>query len=594
MKINNISILSGFLLAGILSFSSCNDFLAEKPYSFIGPKQLGNDNDAVNQWVTGVYSKWSNDMFRWSNFPCVLEMDCDYTTGPDWAFSNLGAGNFQGDEVSAAIWIGCYSLINRANVAIANISKIDGATEKHKNNGLGEMYFQKAFAYFMLTKAYGEIPLFDVAISEGANQHQPRKPIPEVYAEIIRLLEQAIPLLYKNTDPEYQAGHVAAGTAAGLLAKVYATMASGALPEGEEMVVKTGSSYRMNGTEKVLTLPVAKTFLKKQVKGYKPFDWRENYTKAAKYAGDVMSGVYGKYELLPYDQMWKQSSVDASEYMFTLRAKAGDEEYGNTIHQWFCGIQNSSGIIQTGLWIGNRFHWYNLFDHQDYRITKGVMHRWRYYYQTNGNYGFYYPKTPEYTLMATGYDSNGNKVAEPKAPYNDGVNYIYNTTNECLAFTTKYADITDKTQSRSNAYWPFLRLADVVLIYAEAQCELSSGVSPEAIEALNKVRIRSNAYPAGISGDGAITSKVALRSAIFEERAKELALEGDRRWDLIRWGVYLDVMNSIGGINTDGTTTTYDEAGVNKYRENRHLLFPLPSAEVATNKAIDGNNPGWN
>ena len=191
-------------------------------------------------------------------------------------------------------------------------------------------------------------------------------------------------------------------------------------------------------------------------------------------------------------------------------------------------------------------------------------------------------------------DSNGNKVAEPKAPYNDGVNYIYNTTNECLAFTTKYADITDKTQSRSNAYWPFLRFADVVLIYAEAQCELSSGVSPEAIEALNKVRIRSNAYPAGISGDGAITSKVALRSAIFEERAKELALEGDRRWDLIRWGVYLDVMNSIGGINTDGTTTTYDEAGVNKYRENRHLLFPLPSAEVATNKAIDGNNPGWN
>ena len=83
--------------------------------------------------------------------------------------------------------------------------------------------------------------------------------------------------------------------------------------------------------------------------------------------------------------------------------------------------------------------------------------------------------------------------------------------------------------------------------------------------------------PAVTSGNGAIDSKVALRSAIFEERAKELALEGDRRWDLIRWGLYLDVMNSIGGTNEDGTKTNYDEASVNKHREAKHLLFPIPS-----------------
>lgn len=93
--------------------------------------------------------------------------------------------------------------------------------------------------------------------------------------------------------------------------------------------------------------------------------------------------------------------------------------------------------------------------------------------------------------------------------------------------------------------------------------------------------------------NGAIDSKVALRSAIFEERAKELALEGDRRWDLIRWGLYLDVMNSIGGTNEDGTKTNYDEASVNKHREAKHLLFPIPSAEISTNDAIDSNNPGW-
>lgn len=576
------------------SFTSCRDFLAEKPYAFVGPEQIGNDNSAVNLWVTGVYSKWANDMFRYNNFPRVLEMDCDYTTGPDWAFSNLGAGNFQGDDVATSIWTGCYNLINRANVAINYVNQIDGADTRVKENGLGELYFQKAFAYFMLTKAYGAIPLFDVAISEGANYDQPRRPINEVYAEIIRLLEDALPLLYKNTDAGFQEGHVAAGAAAGLLAKVYATMGAGALPAGEEMVVKTGSSYEFNNGEKVLIYPVSKTFQKVQVAGYESFDWKECYTKASEYAEKLMNGDYGAYELLPYAELWKRNNYNKSEHMFMLQAKNGDEEYGNQIHQWFSGTESADGAVQQGQWIGNRFHWYSLFDSQDYRITLGVKHRFRYYYQVSTNGGFYYPNTPEYKLMATGYDSNGNKVAEPVSPFNDGVTYYYNVTNECLAFTTKYSDVTDATQNRTDAYWPFLRYADIVLIHAEAQCELSNGVSAEAISALNIIRTRANANQASASGDGAITTKVMLRSAIFEERAKELAMEGDRRWDLIRWGIYLEVMNSIGGTNDNGVTTAYDEASINKHREARHLLFPLPSSEVSTNDAIDSNNPGWN
>lgn len=151
MKFNHIFLsvaLSAALMGG---FTSCDDFLAEDPYAFVGPDQVGNDNAAVNLWVTGVYSKWANDMFRWQNFPRVLEMDCDYTSGPDWAFSNLGAGNFQGDEVADAVWKGCYSLINRANVALNYVNQITGADEKVKANAIGELKFNKAFAYFMHT-----------------------------------------------------------------------------------------------------------------------------------------------------------------------------------------------------------------------------------------------------------------------------------------------------------------------------------------------------------------------------------------------------------------------------------------------------------
>lgn len=593
MKINTIFFSVMLSVSVMGSFTSCEDFLTEKPYAFVGPDQVGKGNDAVNLWVTGVYSKWADDMFRWQNFPRVLEMDCDYTSGPDWAFSNLGAGNFQGDEVADAIWKGCYSLINRANVAMTYVKAASEADEAVRNNALGELMFNKAFAYFMLTKAYGEIPLFDVAISEGANYEQPRRPIKEVYDEIIRLLKEAIPMMYKNDDPTFQSGHVARGAAAGLLAKVYATMASGAIPSGTEMIVKTGSSYEFNEGVKVLTSPISKAFNKTQVKGYEDFDWKECYTQAAAYANGVMTGEYGTYSLMPYDDLWKRSNYNKNEHMFMLQTLNADEKYDNTISEWFCGMVDAQGVIQKGQWIGNRHHWYSLFDAQDYRVEKGVKHRFRYSHMTSWNGGYYYPDTPEYKLKATGYNEAGEKVAEPVAPYNDGINYTYSVNSNTLAYTTKYADVTDPTSERSDAYWPFLRYADIVLIYAEAQCELESGVSSKAITALNDVRRRSNALEAKVTGDGAITTKTALRSAIFEERAKELALEGDRRWDLIRWGIYLDVMNSIGGTNEDGTKTNYDEASVNKHREEKHLLYPIPSSEVSTNDAITENNPGW-
>ena len=107
MKTFNIFIIS-LGIAGALSMSSCSNFLKEDPYSYVGIDDVGNDDDAVNLWVTGVYSKWLDDMARWGNFPRLLDMDCDYVSGPDWAFSNLGAGNFQGDEVPTGhspIWV---------------------------------------------------------------------------------------------------------------------------------------------------------------------------------------------------------------------------------------------------------------------------------------------------------------------------------------------------------------------------------------------------------------------------------------------------------------------------------------------------------
>jgi hypothetical protein len=471
-------------------------------------------------------------------------------------------------------------MIGRCNNAQRHIQAMEKISAATKNNAIGELKFMKAFAYFLIVRAYGDCPIQPEEVTTDYNQ--PRQSVAIVYDYIIKNLEEAAALMYKNTDAGYQKGHANAGSAAGLLAKVYATMASAAMPEGTEMVVRTGPAYTGTGSSRKYA-PLQDIVLRKTaVVGYTDFDAATLYGKSVEWAKKVIDGDYGTYELLPYDKLWAKESANAPEFMFSVGSVSGDATYKNSVHSQYEGYKTSQGsdFIQSGGWVGCSRHWYDLFDHDDFRITKGVKHRWRAYTQEATNTGFFYPYTDEYSIMATGYDLSGTWHAEPSGIYADGVSYYYSMDSQCLAFTTKYMDVTNDAIENADANWPFLRFADVLLIYAEAQNEL--GHASDAVDYLNKVRTRSNAVEATL--DGLFTIE-ARRSAILEERAKEFACEADRRWDLIRWGIYLDAMNAIGGT---------DDSGVLKSRVARNLLFPIPAQELNTNKAITSNNPGWN
>jgi hypothetical protein len=126
-----------------------------------------------------------------------------------------------------------------------------------------------------------------------------------------------------------------------------------------------------------------------------------------------------------------------------------------------------------------------------------------------------------------------------------------------------------------------MRYAETLLLYAEADNEVNNGPSAEAIKHVERLNKRNNSK--AVSSLGPWTQET-FRSYILEERAKEFAAEGIRKFDLLRWGIYLQTMNAIG---------TTDENDVVKRRESRHLLMPLPANEVNTNKFIETNNPGW-
>lgn len=569
-----------------LILSSCNSYIEEDTDGLSVDTQVGDSKEACDLWVTGVYSKWLYDVFCWGYFPRVLEMDADYITGPEWLYAAFGSGMFQGNgaDIADALWKGGYGLIERANTAIAHIEAMHNVETSYKNNALGELLFQKAFAYFLLVRAYGDIPLLNPDVNMTNN---PRVSVSRVYQEIFTLLERAAGLMYKNTDAGYVSGHVCRGSAAALLAKAYATAAASALSSGQ-LYIRTGQPYYYDeNNEKQYAAPVSKSFDIHQVAGYETMDAAALYQKAAQWAKKLLTTTdLGSHQLVgSFSDLWAMKSRYASEFLFQVYVPNADTKYKTSIHNLYAGTFGNASMeyLIDGGWVGNTYNWYQLFDSKDDRIVLGVKHRWRTEGQMKSNYGFYYPDNDEYR----------QKVWNQQPPYDDGVNYYLSKDYQCVAFTTKYMNVTDPTTANADCPWPFLRLADIYLIYAEALNE--TGDPSGAIDQLYKVLHRScptASKPTTASlktlfsknGVYSIDDQTAVRSAIVEERAKELACEADRRWDLIRYGVYVDAMNAVGT----------DDGGVSKVRSSRNLLFPIPAQELNTNKALGGvNNPGW-
>jgi hypothetical protein len=144
--------------------------------------------------------------------------------------------------------------------------------------------------------------------------------------------------------------------------------------------------------------------------------------------------------------------------------------------------------------------------------------------------------------------------------------------------------------------FPMLRYSDVLLMVAEAENEVN-GPTQTAYDAINQVRRRGYGFgldtasviadlPAGLSKDD-------LRKQLQDERARELCFEGQRKPDLIRWGLFLTAMQSQAVEFATYASSTYRYAGQAAGRvTQRHLLYPIPTKELSLNKSMT-QNPGW-
>ena len=195
--------------------------------------------------------------------------------------------------------------------------------------------------------------------------------------------------------------------------------------------------------------------------------------------------------------------------------------------------------------------------------------------------------TPSLVNLFAASDQRGNHGTFMVSPYTDATGQTTTWALPAGAAFDKYLDeddtqnMTKRGWAQQSNDWIVLRYADVLLMYAEAVNEggAASGAMTKET-ALNTVRTR-----AGIAAAGAL-SQAAFRDSVRLERRREFVFEGQRWFDLSRWGI----LDAVIRAKTAEVAALYPgETTVHGVTSN---LMPVPQTEIDINSKLTQNS-GW-
>jgi hypothetical protein len=177
-----------------------------------------------------------------------------------------------------------------------------------------------------------------------------------------------------------------------------------------------------------------------------------------------------------------------------------------------------------------------------------------------------------------------NHVSYLDARKNQAVNDPAHPENDRGYFPYKWTSNGNNFNSVDNTY--VLRYAEVLLNYAEASNE-QNGPTTDALNRLNPVRVRAGLAALSLGSPQAAT-KQALRNEIDRQRRLEMAFEGERWFDLLRYARHNQVEVGAHAVSALDIIAQFRKGN----RDVNYLLFPIPQAEINTNPQLQ-QNPGY-
>ena len=549
-KINKIKILS-LICIMVLGFASCEDFLDRPAEDAYNLDNFYQTDEQCYQAVNPIYSSPWYDMQRYFFKTEILAGNLYLTNDPYLTFT-VNSTDADLVNMSASLW----SVNAYCNGIIENIDMKAGSdvSEVTKTTVKGEALLWKALTYFYLVRSFGAVPIIhnnSESIAAGGYNDVYKAEISDVYDYIIKTLEKAIEWL-----PERNLGNgnarwerVDRYSAYALLAKVYLTK----------------SGYGMSGSRNAGDLQ-----------------------KAAEYSKLVIENS-GR-ELMPvYSDLFRLQNNANSECLISWRwTTQGSQWTRQNSFQSDLGLAGFSEFNDT--WGDSRAPSVDLqdaFGENALSLTRNNRDTRR-----KATMMMYGDKYEYFWVDKGGFDWADYVVNERESVNGLGANCV----KHLVGNSNDHKGYGDMERMATGLATHLLRLADVYLIYAEAVIgNNGSTTDASALSAFNKVFLRA------IPGETAKTS--ITWQDVWKERRLELAIEGDRWFDFVRWHYYepqkaIDEIKaqrraSYTGLldyyrngSLDPSITYYAEHPIIPNVMDRHFELPFPDTDISMNKHL--------
>lgn len=535
--------------------SSCKkDFLNREPLDAISDEAFWESDDqlklAINACYIGVRGKPTIDLENMGD-------NTIYPSTADYLAISTGRYDFSLPTLNTE-WVNQYTNIRRCNYFLENYQKATTVSKTKLDQYSGEARFLRAYLYSYLVFFFGDVPLVTKTLNLGdAELLAPRNAAKDVVDWILLELDAAaalLPTTYTSTD----LGRATKGAALGWKAKValhYARYSVAEKAAADVMALNVYQLYSTGGTAAA-------------------------YNNLFKYAGKLANGnnketIFARTYLanVSVHNMSREAQVPDQTSRFSPTKSLVDS--------YLCSDGKPINISP----LYSEASYADIFKNRDPRMPQTVL-------SPGSAWGGH----------ADGV-SNGATTAIYNSPkFNADKKGSVTATGY---YFTKYVEISTVdlvTQDSNDIH--ILRYAEVLLTYAEARLEQGTLTQADIDKTINLLRKRVGmvdmkiADIAGWGGD--------LRTEIRRERRVELALEGHRWLDIVRWkqGALLaqDVKGMkksllpaanqafVSALPTDANG--YLIINTSRIFSDKNYLWPVPITQLQKNPNL-GQNPGW-
>ena len=532
---------------------------------------VGMDAAMKAQWCFGM--EFTFDMC--SDLADGTTPWADVSRGTSFASSSGGVQNH---------WQYLYELVHRSNTVIRNVATMP-ISQETIDRVTGEAKFLRAMAYFRMLNCWGGVPYYDETCDineQFASLDSPRCSAEELRAHILDDLGEAINKLPVRWDAA-DLGRATRGAAYALRGKVYLfnRQWNEAAADFEEIVYNKSADYGYAlhpDYEELFRLYNGK-HSDEMIFSIQSIDGN-----TSGYALDIVSyfGNKSTMRLIASNCIVPSTTLvdmyenpDGSSFNWDDIFPGFNTGSSELRRKYMCVAIDQGSTVVTSTLDCDTTKVLDAYRNRDLRLCLNVITPYSHYLGTDAGSN---PMDKQFVLADA---TQGGAPMEAMA-------FMRNSEGWNSYFWRKWIPT-----GNLDGYWgeynrtpyefPLIRLGDVILMLAEAYNE--SGHMDKAVVEVNKIRDRVGMPGLNTGAEWlAVGGKEEMAGRIRRERAFELAGEGQRYWDLRRWGLLESSVKNA--------TDIFGDLMYTRAYQKRHELWPIPLVEMERNRNLT-QNEGW-